>query len=144
MPFPGAGVQQLYDVERIEVLKGPQGSLFGRNSSTGLVQFVTRKPTDEFGGYASLSIGQYGKIGGEGALNLPLGEGARVRIAGQYSHNDGHRRNPATGIDTFCKVDAFGLPGTAARHFAPNPDLTVSGHYKPEEQRGGEEEVGRG
>src|SRR3546814_6933619 len=46
MPFPGAGVQQLYDVERIEVLKGPQGSLFGRNSSTGLVQFVTRKPTD--------------------------------------------------------------------------------------------------
>src|SRR3546814_2099486 len=87
MPFPGAGVQQLYDVERIEVLKGPQGSLFGRNSSTGLVQFVTRKPTDEFGGYASLSIGQYGKIGGEGALNLPLGEGARVRIAGQYSPN---------------------------------------------------------
>src|SRR3546814_9918182 len=99
MPFPGAGVQQLYDVERIEVLKGPQGSLFGRNSSTGLVQFVTRKPTDEFGGYASLSIGQYGKIGGEGALNLPLGEGARVRIAGQYSHNDGYRRNPETGID---------------------------------------------
>src|SRR3546814_9729832 len=103
MPFPGAGVQQLYDVERIEVLKGPQGSLFGRNSSTGLVQFVTRKPTDEFGGYASLSIGQYGKIGGEGALNLPLGEGARVRIAGQYSHNDGYRRNPETGIDTFGK-----------------------------------------
>src|SRR3546814_18084465 len=127
MPFPGAGVQQLYDVERIEVLKGPQGSLFGRNSSTGLVQFVTRKPTDEFGGYASLSIGQYGKIGGEGALNLPLGEGARVRIAGPYSHNDGYRRNPEPGNAHFGPVDAFGLRGTAAAAPPPNLQLTVRG-----------------
>src|SRR3546814_14613097 len=50
-------------------------------------------------------------------------------IAGQYSHNDGYRRNPETGIDTFGKVDAFGLRGTAALDLASNLELTVSGHY---------------
>ncbi|MBW8297500.1 TonB-dependent receptor [Sphingopyxis sp.] len=129
IPFPGAGVQQLFDVERIEVLKGPQGSLFGRNSSTGLVQFVTRKPTDEFEGHASLTVGQYGKIGGEAAINLPAGEGIRIRLAGQYAHNDGYRKNPETGIDTFGKVDAYGLRGTAAIDLMSNLELTVSGHY---------------
>lgn len=129
IPFPGAGVQQLFDVERIEVLKGPQGSLFGRNSSTGLVQFVTRKPTDEFGGYAELTVGQYGKIGGEGALNVPLGEGVRLRFAGNYAHNDGYRKNPQTGIDTFGKVDAFGLRATGAFDLTSNLEMTLSGHY---------------
>src|SRR3546814_17176292 len=50
-------------------------------------------------------------------------------IAGQYSHNDGYRRNPETGINTFGKVDAFGLRGTAALDLASNLELTVSGHY---------------
>src|SRR3546814_16887784 len=100
MPFPGAGVQQLYDVERLEVLKGPHGSLFGRNSSTGLVQFVTRKPTDEFGGYASLSVGSSGTICVEGALNLPLGGGARVSLAGPISPHLCSRIYPTTGTKT--------------------------------------------
>lgn len=129
IPFPGAGVQQLFDVNRIEVLKGPQGSLFGRNSSTGLVQFVTRQPTSDFGGYASVTAGEYGKLAGEAAINLPVSPGARLRLAGQYTHNDGYRKNPITGITNFGKVDAFGLRGTLAIDLASNLALTLSGHY---------------
>src|SRR3546814_13361005 len=68
-------------------------------------------------------------MGGEGRHKLPIGGGARVRIAGKYSHKDGYRRKPETGIDTFGKVDAGGLGGNAARDLASNIELTVSGHY---------------
>lgn len=81
----------LYDVDRIEVLKGPQGTLYGRNATGGAINIITRKPElGKFGGDASVSYGNYDAIQINGALNAPLGERAAVRIAGQYVKHDGY------------------------------------------------------
>jgi outer membrane receptor protein involved in Fe transport len=63
---------ELYDMERIEVMKGPQGTLFGRGSQAGAISFITKKPTDYFGGYVTAGAGDYGMKHVEGALNVPV------------------------------------------------------------------------
>lgn len=80
----------LYDIDRVEVLKGPQGTLYGRNATGGAINIITRKPKlGEFGGDASASYGNYNAFQVNGALNAPLGERAAVRLAGQYVKHDG-------------------------------------------------------
>jgi len=71
-----------YDVDRIEVLRGPQGTLFGRNATGGSINLITRLPDDEFGGYAQLNYGNYDRVGTEGAITGPLQDGVLAgRIA---------------------------------------------------------------
>jgi iron complex outermembrane receptor protein len=125
----GAGVQQMFDVERVEVLKGPQGSLFGRNSSSGLVQYVTKKPTSTFEAAAAATYGQYDKYGLEGAVSGPITDRLRGRIAGKWLANDGYRKNPITGADSFGKTDTKAVRGTLQFDAAEDFLLTVSGHY---------------
>ncbi len=87
-----------YDLDRIEVLKGPQGTLFGRNSTGGLINVLSAKPsTGAIGGYVSATTGNYDLFGGEGALNLPLGDKLAVRVSGYGRSRDGYRR--ITGIN---------------------------------------------
>lgn len=92
----------LYDLERIEVLKGPQGTLFGRNTTGGVINFVTRKPdaADGVNGTASATYGRFNQTDFEGAFGAPLGERVAVRIAGQKLYRDGYvmNRNAASGI----------------------------------------------
>lgn len=125
----GAGVQQLYDVDRIEVLKGPQGTLFGRNSSAGLVQYVTRQPTDAFEGYLEGSYGQYNERSVEGAVSGPIFDGLTGRFAGKYSGNDGYRHNPQTGVDSFGATNATAARGTLRYDGVQDLVVTVSAHY---------------
>lgn len=80
----------LYDVERLEVLKGPQGTLYGRNATGGAINIITRKPTHEFGGNASVDVGNEGLLTFNGAINLPLGDTAAMRAAAQISDHDGY------------------------------------------------------
>ena len=70
-----------YDLERIEVLKGPQGTLYGRNSTAGAINIITRKPQQSFEAYTTLGYGNYDTIDAEGALNVPLGESAAMRVS---------------------------------------------------------------
>jgi iron complex outermembrane recepter protein len=74
-----------YDMGGIQVLKGPQGTLFGRNATGGAVLYSTAKPTDEFGGYIQGRYGSYDSRNVQGAINLPLGEVAALRVAGSYT-----------------------------------------------------------
>lgn len=86
--------QSAYDLERIEVLRGPQGTLYGRNAIGGVVNFVTHRPTMNFEGYGSLEFGSYNLLNSEGAVNVPLSDTVQIRGSwGVYSH-DGYRSAP--------------------------------------------------
>ena len=89
----------LFDIERVEVLKGPQGDLFGRNTTGGAINFHTRKPGQEFGGYFNLGYGDYETTTFEGAINIPLSDSVSARIAGYVTdQGEGFYRN-TTGTE---------------------------------------------
>ena len=83
---------QFFDLQSVQVLKGPQGTLFGRNSTGGAVLFVPAAPTDEFGGYARVQGGNYADVQFEGAVNLPLNDKVLLRLAVFEWHRDGYTR----------------------------------------------------
>ncbi|HEU5135752.1 MAG TPA: TonB-dependent receptor [Steroidobacteraceae bacterium] len=95
----GASLLAFNDIERIEVLKGPQGTLFGRNSAAGAISIVTRQPTDEFDAMARVRFGEFGKQYFEGMLNTPLGESLALRVNGVFNKSDGWMQDAATGED---------------------------------------------
>lgn len=88
---------QLFDVERIEVLKGPQGTLYGRNTTAGAVNVISRKPGDKFEGRASIDYGNYRSVRTELAVGGPLDERWGIRIAGVYDRTDGFLTNTGAG-----------------------------------------------
>ncbi len=78
----------LYDLERVEVLRGPQGTLYGRNSTAGAVNIITAKPVDHFEARLAGGAGNYKRFEGEGMLNMPVGETAAFRISGRAVRQD--------------------------------------------------------
>jgi len=109
----GSAVSSLYDIERGEVLRGPQGFLFGRNSISGAMNVITNKPDlDETGGYAELDAGERGVLVFEGAVNLPTSDNFAFRLAGYHSEEDGYVPNLAGGPDLISHdKSAFRLSG---------------------------------
>ena len=88
---PNQGINLgLFDLQNVQVLKGPQGTLFGRNSTGGAVLFTTAKPTDKLGAGITAHYGNYNEVQVQGYLNLPLSDTLRVRVAGNYLKNDGY------------------------------------------------------
>src|SRR3954469_20710940 len=85
----GIGLNELGEVDRIEVLRGPQGTLFGRNASAGLIHVITRRPEFDFGGYAEASYGNYNYMRGAVGLTGPIGEHVAFRIDAIYTRRDG-------------------------------------------------------
>jgi iron complex outermembrane recepter protein len=87
---PTSTTLTFYDLQRIEVLKGPQGILYGRNATGGAINVVPVKPIPgEFSGYASAGYGRFNALDLEGAVNLPMGEDGALRISGKYVNVDG-------------------------------------------------------
>jgi iron complex outermembrane receptor protein len=103
----------MFDLERVEVLKGPQGTLFGRNATGGLVHFVSRKPTDEVEGYLELEYGDYDKVKVQGALGGSLSDTVRGRVSGLYTSHDAYLDND--------------YDPTSAEAFNPAPELLATG-----------------
>jgi iron complex outermembrane receptor protein len=87
----------LFDVDRIEVLEGPQGTLFGRNTEGGAVSIVTKQPTGEFGGRMSAGVGNYGSYTGQLHLNLPEVHDISVKVDGLIQHQDATVKDPLAG-----------------------------------------------
>src|SRR5690606_3401531 len=88
----------LFDIERLEVLRGPQGTLYGRNTSAGAVKLISKKPTlGEYQGQAELTIGSYDRFDARATGNVPLGEKAALQGAVLVRTRDGYTRNAFDG-----------------------------------------------
>ncbi len=87
----GAGA--FMDLQNVQVLKGPQGTLFGRNTNGGAILLVPQRPTSELGGYLEASMGNYDMTRLQGAVNLPLSDSVRVRFAADIHDRDGYMEN---------------------------------------------------
>ena len=100
----------LYDVERIEVLKGPQGTLFGRNTEGGAISIVTKQPTGQFGMNVAAGVGDYGAYKAEAHVDLPAFHDVAVKVDGLISKRDGVVKNPtSSGQPDFDSYDKKGF-----------------------------------
>ena len=93
----GGAMLAFNDIERIEVLKGPQGTLFGRNTAAGAVSIITRKPGKESEGQASIRVGSDGLLGLYGLYNLPVTDSSALRVSFASNESDGWLKDDATG-----------------------------------------------
>ena len=83
--------QEFYDVSQVEVLRGPQGTLYGRNATAGVVNLISAKPTDQFEAMASGEMGNYHQRRFEGMINLPIvDDRLDIRVAGEWTKRDGY------------------------------------------------------
>ena len=96
---PQGGVFDILDLERIEVLRGPQGTLFGRNTTAGLVHVITKNPTDRFEGQVGFQIGNSGRLSGSAILNVPISSTLSTRFSLQHVESDGYVENRSTNTD---------------------------------------------
>lgn len=87
----------LFDVERVEVLRGPQGTLFGRNTTGGAINVIMKTPGDTIGGYAEIGYGSYRKKLVRGSIDLPLADTFAIKISGYWQDDRGYAKNVTTG-----------------------------------------------
>ena len=111
------------DVERIEVLRGPQGTLFGRNTEGGAVNLISKAPTGEWGGSATTGFGNYGSYNSTLRLNLPKFAGFSVKLDGAIQHQNATTKNPLEGQYGWNYYHRYG--GRAAIRWEPTTNLTA-------------------
>jgi outer membrane receptor protein involved in Fe transport len=131
---PRALESEYFDVERIEVLRGPQGTLYGRNTTAGVINIITRKPTDTLEGFLSGTYGNYDTVKLKGAVNIPLGVWQQ-RIAGYYLKRDGYNLNLFNGNRTDGR-DSYAVRSSTRVEFGERTtaDLVVS-YFKEDSNR---------
>ena len=125
-PVSFYGGNEMLDVERVEVLRGPQGTLFGRNSTSGLVHFISRKPTEELEGYANVELGSYDTRIFEGAISGPLSDRVRGRLAVKYHENDGFQTNQGPPGGKLAVTDRLAARGHLEFDFSDAVNLLLS------------------
>ncbi|NNM00540.1 MAG: TonB-dependent receptor, partial [Gammaproteobacteria bacterium] len=122
-----------FDLERVEVLRGPQGTLYGRNATGGAVNLVTRKPSDEFEGYARFTAGNYDLIRTEGAISGPLLDNRVLgRVAVKTTDRDGYGINEFTGNDVD-DANKKSIRGQLQFNFNEDVDLLLSAEWHDED-----------
>lgn len=119
---PGVAFGELVDVERLEVLRGPQGTLFGRNTSAGAISVITKKPSlTEFEGFANATYGNYDLFNLQAGVGGPISENVGFRVSGSWRQRDGVAKS-ATGATSNNK-DRWLLRGQL--YFEPSKDLSI-------------------
>ena len=100
---PQAAVLDIYDVQRIEVLRGPQGTLYGRNTIGGAIKYVTKRLPDDFSASVRGTYGSYNQADGIVSLSAPIGDLVRIGVSGARLTRDGFGKNRFLGIDNYNK-----------------------------------------
>ncbi len=122
MSAPASQTFQTFDLSRIEVLKGPQGTLYGRNANGGAINYVSAKPTDEFFASEDVTYGSYNTLSTESVVNGKLAEGVDGRVAFSHNYSDGYFQDQQDGKTTNGENDYAWRAQLAIR---PADDLTV-------------------
>lgn len=122
-PRAGASLGDIPDVQRVEVLRGPQGTLFGRNTTAGAISIVTNKPVqNELSGSARVTLGSHNRTQVRGVVNAPMVEDKLAfRLAADYNKRDGFLENIFPGQEDINDRDRINLRGQLL--FEPNPDM---------------------
>jgi len=128
--------QEFFDLSQAEVLRGPQGTLYGRNATAGVVNLTTAKPTDQFEAMASADVGNYKNRRFEGMVNIPIvDDRLDIRVAGEWTKRDGYTYNETTGQ----QIDGRDLwSGRVSVSFKPIPELEadlVWEHFQEDDDR---------
>jgi iron complex outermembrane receptor protein len=128
-----------FDLARVEVLRGPQGTLFGRNATGGAVQFISNQPTRTLQGYATATVGRYGQIVTEGAISGPISDTMQVRLAGIRDRDKGYIDNINPGYKAIGANNHWALRGIVAWQPTPDIDTTLTLRYlrAPRERQAG-------
>jgi iron complex outermembrane recepter protein len=143
---PAFYANQFYDIDRVEVLRGPQGTLYGKNATGGAVNVVTAKPDFSTGGYVTAGGGNFGRYYASGAFQSKFNDTLAYRVAFTYTKADGYQKNELTGFNEFGGVDEYGVRLTllyrpddrfdvtlraATGVFGPNPYAIYTYPYGP-------------
>ncbi len=123
-----AQLTSLFDLERVEVLRGPQGSLYGRNAVGGSINLITRKPSADLTADIRLSYGNYNAITSEAGVGGPIADWLRFRIAGKVESRDGFGRDPVHGWDVDDQKRQM-IRGQLQFVLGKGADLILSGEY---------------
>ena len=125
-----------YDLDRVEVLRGPQGTLYGRNAVGGAVNIVSRDPTSELSGYVSADVGNYDLFGAEGAVSGPITDKLSARFAFQTADRDGYGTNVTSGEKSY---NEHTRSARAKLKYDASDNLTIRaiGYYSYENDRNG-------
>jgi iron complex outermembrane receptor protein len=120
---------EFFDMERIEVLRGPQGTLFGRNATSGVINFITAKPDlNKIGAAGEVDYGNYDSLRVRGMFNLPITETLGVRLAGFYLKRDGYTENLFNG-ENIDGRDMYGIRGSVRWEPTENTRIDLMGYY---------------
>jgi iron complex outermembrane receptor protein len=119
----------IFDLARVETLRGPQGTLFGRNATGGAIQFISKKPTKEFEGYAVLGTGSFNQVFIEGAISGPLGERVQGRLAAIRNEDDGYMESVVSGVDDRGGNDHYAVRGQLAWQPTDATNLNLNVRY---------------
>ena len=115
----------LFDLERVEVLRGPQGTLYGKNTTGGAVNLISRAPAlGETSGYLNAGYGNFNRFDVNGAVNVPMSENAALRVAGTFAKADGWFRNVLPGQPDLGGVSEYGI--RAALYFEPSDGVNFT------------------
>lgn len=126
------GFSDFADIERIEVLRGPQGTLFGKNATAGVVSVVTARPTDHFEGSAEATIAEQDEYRIKGTVSGPLSDTLRARVSGYYNDVGGYIYNVGTGRDVNGS-ESWGLRGKLDWDATENLNFLLTGDYRKNE-----------
>lgn len=126
---PVGALFNAFDTERVEVLRGPQGTLYGRNATGGSVNLITNKPSEEFGGEVEITAGEYDLFRVRGLINVPISDSVRARVVGFNEDRDGYTKNTYPGGTESNDLDNWGIRGHLDIDLSESINLLLSATY---------------